>query len=59
MDFQWQQGHGPASADSPFLKNTNHHEQLNGFAGQKSVSSLLQSNQSIALWLIQDFSRTL
>lgn len=36
MDFQWQQGHGPASADSPFMKaGAANQQSQNGFAGHK------------------------
>lgn len=41
MDFQWQKGHGPAPADSPFLKDAPSQQQHNGFAGQKRGSNRL------------------
>lgn len=43
MDFQWQQGHGPANSDSPFMKiSATSQQQLNGFAGHKRESDRLR-----------------
>ena len=42
MDFQWQQGHGPANSDSPFMKiPATSQQQRNGFAGHKRESNSL------------------
>lgn len=55
MDFQWQQGHGPANSDSPFMKiPASSQQQLNGFAGHKRESDRLsidtQSQMLIAVF---------
>lgn len=40
MDFQWQQGYGPAGADSPFMKAmSNNPQRQETFGGQKRLSS--------------------
>lgn len=47
MDFQWQQGHGPAGADSPFMKAGASNQSQNGFAGLKRRSSHLDGHRPL------------
>ena len=51
MDFQWQQGHGPAASDSPFMKGATGQQQRHGFAGHK--------RESCRLCAVQDSSHML
>lgn len=42
MDFQWQQGHGPAGSDSPFMKAmASNAQRQDNFGGQKRQLSYL------------------
>lgn len=50
MDFQWQQGHGPANSDSPFMKiPATSQQQRNDFAGHKRESNRLSINTQLQL----------